>query len=237
MAEPSIRLGTTGAYARPGVDEGLRSYMLRVYNYMGAGLALSGIIAYVVGNSPDAMAAIFGTPLQWVVMLAPLAFILVLSFGINRMSASTAQLLFWAFSATMGVSLASIFVVYTGASIARVFFISAATFGAMSLYGYTTKRNLAQFGSFLFMGLIGVVLASIVNIFLGSSALGFAISVIGVLVFVGLTAHDTQMIREWYVEGDDAGQMTKKAVYGALNLYLDFINLMMMLLRLFGERR
>jgi uncharacterized protein len=237
MAEPSIRLGTTGAYARPGVDEGLRSYMLRVYNYMGAGLALSGIIAYLVGNSPDAMAAIFGTPLQWVVMLAPLAFILVLSFGINRMSASTAQLLFWAFSATMGVSLASIFVVYTGASIARVFFISAATFGAMSLYGYTTKRNLAQFGSFLFMGLIGVVLASIVNIFLGSSALGFAISVIGVLVFVGLTAHDTQMIREWYVEGDDAGQMTKKAVYGALNLYLDFINLMMMLLRLFGERR
>ena len=237
MAEPSIRFGTTGAYARPDVDQGLRSYMLRVYNYMGAGLALSGIIAYVVGNSPDMMAAIFGTPLQWVVMLAPLAFILVLSFGINRMSAGTAQLLFWAFAATMGVSLASIFVIYTGASIARVFFISAATFGAMSLYGYTTKRNLAQFSSFLFMGLIGIVLASIVNIFLASSGLSFAISVIGVLVFVGLTAHDTQMIREWYVEGDDSSQMTKKAVYGALNLYLDFINLMMMMLRLFGDRR
>ncbi len=237
MAEPSIRFGTSGAYARPDVDEGLRAYMLRVYNYMGAGLALSGIIAYFVGNSPDMMAAIFGTPLQWVVMLAPLAFVLVLSFGINRMSAGTAQILFWAFSATMGVSLASIFAIYTGASIARVFFISAATFGAMSLYGYTTKRNLAQFGSFLFMGLVGIVLASIVNIFLGSSGLSFAISVIGVLVFVGLTAHDTQMIREWYVDGDAPEQMTKKAVYGALNLYLDFINLMMMLLRLFGERR
>jgi len=237
MAEPTIRFSTQGAYARPDVDEGLRTYMLRVYNYMGAGLALSGIIAYIVGNSPDTMAAIFGTPLQWVVMLAPLAFMLVLSFGINRMSASTAQILFWAFSAAMGVSLASIFVVYTGASIARVFFISAATFGAMSLYGYTTKRNLAQFSSFLFMGLIGVVLASLVNLFLASSGLSFVISVVGVLVFVGLTAHDTQMIREWYVEGDDAGQMTKKAIYGALNLYLDFINLMMMMLRLFGERR
>ncbi len=237
MAEPSIRFGTSGAYARPDVDEGLRAYMLRVYNYMGAGLALSGIIAYFVGNSPDMMAAIFGTPLQWVVMLAPLAFVLVLSFGINRMSAGTAQILFWAFSAAMGVSLASIFTIYTGASIARVFFISAATFGAMSLYGYTTKRNLAQFGSFLFMGLVGIVLASIVNIFLGSSGLSFAISVIGVLVFVGLTAHDTQMIREWYVDSDAPEQMTKKAVYGALNLYLDFINLMMMMLRLFGERR
>ena len=237
MAEPSIRFGTSGAYARPDVDEGLRAYMLRVYNYMGAGLALSVIIAYFVGNSPDMMAAIFGTPLQWVVMLAPLAFVLVLSFGINRMSAGTAQILFWAFSAAMGVSLASIFTIYTGASIARVFFISAATFGAMSLYGYTTKRNLAQFGSFLFMGLVGIVLASIVNIFLGSSGLSFAISVIGVLVFVGLTAHDTQMIREWYVDSDAPEQMTKKAVYGALNLYLDFINLMMMMLRLFGERR
>jgi FtsH-binding integral membrane protein len=219
------------------VDEGLRAYMLRVYNYMGAGLALSGIIAYVVGNSPEMLAAIFGTPLQWVVMLAPLGFVLALSFGINRMSAGTAQLLFWAFSAVMGLSLASAFAVYTGASIARVFFISAATFGAMSLYGYTTQRNLAQFRSFLIMGVFGVIIASVVNLFLGSAGLSFVISVIGVLVFVGLTAHDTQMIREWYVEGDEAGQMTKKAVYGALNLYLDFINLMMIMLRLFGERR
>jgi FtsH-binding integral membrane protein len=237
MAEPTIRFGTQGAYARPDVDEGLRSYMLRVYNYMGAGLALSGIIAYIVGNSPETMSAIYGTPLQWVVLLSPLAFSLVLSFGINRISAGTAQALFWAFAATMGVSLASIFVVYTGASIARVFFISAATFGAMSLYGYTTKRNLAQFSSFLFMGLVGVVLASVVNLFLASSGLSFVISVVGVLVFVGLTAHDTQAIREWYAAGDDAGQMTKKAIYGALTLYLDFINLMLMLLRLFGERR
>ncbi|MFM2129498.1 MAG: hypothetical protein RL477_1044 [Pseudomonadota bacterium] len=237
MAEPSVRFGAPGAYARPDVDEGLRAYMLRVYNYMGAGLALSGIIAYVVGNSPEMLAAIFGTPLQWVVMLAPLGFVLALSFGINRMSAGTAQLLFWAFSAVMGLSLASAFAVYTGASIARVFFISAATFGAMSLYGYTTQRNLAQFRSFLIMGVFGVIIASVVNLFLGSAGLSFVISVIGVLVFVGLTAHDTQMIREWYVEGDEAGQMTKKAVYGALNLYLDFINLMMIMLRLFGERR
>ncbi len=238
MAEPQVRFGALGSSATSaGIDEGLRAYMLRVYNYMAGGLAISGLVAYFVSSNEALMASLFGSGLGLVIALAPFAFILVLSFGIQRVSPATAQMLFWAFAATMGLSLAPILLMYTGASVARVFFTTAATFGAMSLYGYTTKRNLAQFSSFLMMGLIGIVLASIVNIFLGSTGLGFVISVVGVLVFVGLTAHDTQMIREWYVEGEDSGQATKKAVYGALSLYLDFLNLFMMLLRLFGERR
>ena len=170
-------------------------------------------------------------------MLAPLAFVLVLSFGINKLSAQTAQILYWAFAATMGASLSTIFLAYTPTSIVRVFFISAATFGAMSLYGYTTQRNLMSWGSFLFMGLIGIIIAMIVNIFLASAALDFAISAIGVLVFVGLTAYDTQRIRNEYAATDGTEVATKKAVFGALRLYLDFINLMMMMLRLFGVRR
>jgi FtsH-binding integral membrane protein len=239
--------------ARPGtaavVDEGLRSYMLRVYNYMGIGLVVTGLVAYftytqsfieqngrIVGLTGLGN-ALYGSPLQWVVMLAPLAFVLVLSFGITKLSVATTQILFWVFAAVMGLSLASIFAVYTGGSIAKVFFISAATFGAMSLYGYTTKRDLTQIGSFLIMGLIGVVIASIVNIFLQSSGLGFAISIIGVLVFVGLTAWDTQKIKESYNVGFGAEVLAKGAIMGALSLYLDFINLFLMLLRLFGERR
>jgi FtsH-binding integral membrane protein len=210
--------------------------MLRVYNYMGSGLALTGIVAYVVANTALAE-VIFGTPLRWVVMLAPLAFVMVLSFGIHRLSFFAAQAVFWAFAVAMGASLASIFLVFTGASIARVFFITAGTFAAMSLYGYTTKTDLSKFGSFLLMGLIGIILAGLVNMFVQSSALQFAISVIGVLVFVGLTAYDTQQIKEIYLESDDGETMGKKALMGALSLYLDFINLFMMLMQLLGQRR
>jgi FtsH-binding integral membrane protein len=220
------------------IDQGLRAYMLGVYNYMAGGLAVSGIIAYFVSASPTILTTIYtNTALTWIVMLAPLAFILAISFGIRKMKASTVQVLYWAFAITMGISLSSIFVVYTSASIARVFFITAATFGAMSLYGYTTKKDLTGWGSFLFMGLIGIIIASVVNFFMASAALDFAISVIGVLIFVGLTAYDTQKIRNEYSELDSSEVATKKSVYGALRLYLDFINLMMMLLRLFGSRR
>ena len=231
-----LSLGAT-AVERAAIDEGLRAYMLRVYNYMASGVALSGIVAALVASSPALLQAIYGTGLQWVVMLAPLGFVLVLSFGLNRLSATATQALFWAFAATMGASLSWVFVAYTGASIARVFFITAATFGAMSLYGYTTKRDLTGMGHFMRMGTIGILIALVVNVFLASSALHFAISVIGVIVYVGLTAYDTQKIRNMYFEADGADVATKKAVMGALRLYLDFILLMIMLLRLFGERR
>lgn len=239
--------------ARPGtaavIDEGLRSYMLKVYNYMGIGLVVTGVVAYFTYTLSfvesaggqlgltELGAAIYTTPLQWVVMLAPLAFVLVLSFGINKLSAGTAQLLFWAFAAVMGVSLSSIFAVYTGGSIAKVFFISAAMFGGMSLYGYTTKRDLTKIGSFLVMGLWGLIIASVVNIFWPSGPLGFAISIVGVVVFLGLTAWDTQKIKESYDEGMGAEYLGKTAIMGALNLYLDFLNLFLMLLRLMGQQR
>src|SRR3979409_1391522 len=203
---------------------------------MAGGLALTGIVAYAAAAS-GFYQSIAGTPLIWIVMLAPLAFVLVLIFGIQRMSAATATLLFWIYAAVMGLSLGSIFLVFTGTSIARVFFITAATFGAMSLYGYTTKSDLSGFGSFLLMGLIGILIASVVNIFVGSTALQFAISVIGVIVFVGLTAYDTQRIKEMYLDSDTNEVEGKKAIMGALALYLDFINLFMMLLQLFGQRR
>ena len=246
----AARAGTAAA-----IDEGLRSYMLRVYNYMGLGLVLTGLVAYfgnqlAVTTDPSAAAAqladgtlitgwglaLYTSPLQWVVMLAPLAFVMVLSFGIGRLSTGAAQATFWGFAAVMGLSLSSIFLVYTEASIAKVFFISAATFGAMSLWGYTTKRDLTGMGSFLMMGLIGLIIASVVNIFLHSSALEFGVSVLGVLIFVGLTAYDTQKIKESYSSAYGADTLTKNAVMGALSLYLDFINLFLMLLRLFGNR-
>ncbi|HEY0917941.1 Bax inhibitor-1/YccA family protein [Devosia sp.] len=235
--------------ARPGtaavIDEGLRGYMLRVYNYMGIGLAVTGLVAYfasaaAVTADGTALTAwgnlIYNSPLMWVIVLAPLAFVLVLSFGLNKLSVGAAQLTFWAFAAVMGLSMSSIFMVYTDASIAKTFFITAATFGAMSLYGYTTKRDLTGIGNFLFMGLIGLIIAMVVNIFLQSSMLEFAISAIGVLIFVGLTAYDTQKIKESYHESFGADVLAKNAIMGALSLYLDFINLFMMLLRLFGNR-
>jgi len=217
-------------------DEGLRQHMLRVYNYMGLGLVMTGLVAFIVGTTPALYVPIFSTPLKWVVMLAPLAFVLFFSFRMESMSASGAQTLFWAFCAVMGLSLASIFLVFTGTSIARTFFIAAAMFGATSLYGYTTKRDLSQFGSFLIMGLIGVVIASLVNLFLASSALQFAISVIGIVVFVGLTAWDTQSIKEQYAENFDAESKQKLAVFGAFSLYLNFINIFQLLLTFTGQR-
>jgi FtsH-binding integral membrane protein len=218
------------------IDAGLRAHMQRVYGYMAGGLALTGLVAYVAAAS-GFYQSIADTGLIWIVMLAPLCFVLVLSFGIQRMSAGTAMVLFWIYAAVMGLSLGGIFLVYTGTSIARVFFITAATYAAMSLYGYTTRSDLSGFGSFLLMGLFGIVIASLVNIFVGSSALQFAISIIGVIVFVGLTAYDTQRIKEMYLESDTSEIAGKKAVLGALALYLDFINLFMMLLQLLGQRR
>ncbi|MER9253471.1 Bax inhibitor-1/YccA family protein [Mesorhizobium sp. M0598] len=231
-------LGYIGAGARAGAvyDEGLRRHMLRVYNYMGLGLVVTGVIAFVVASTPALYVPIFSTPLKWVVMLAPLASVLLFSFRMQAMSAAGAQAMFWAFCAVMGLSLASVFLVFTGTSIARTFFIAATMFGATSLYGYTTKRDLTQFSSFLIMGLIGVVIASIVNIFLGSTALQFAISVIGIAVFIGLTAWDTQTIKEQYAENFGAESQQKLAVFGAFSLYLNFINIFQLLLNFTGER-
>ncbi len=237
MLGPDRRTMTRSQAEAAQIDIGLRAHMLRVYNYMASGVALTGIVAMLASSSPALMNAIFGTPLMWVVMLAPLAFVMVLSFGIHRLSLFASQALFWLFAAVMGLSLSTIFLVYTGESIARVFFITAAAFGALSLYGYTTKRDISGWGSFLFMGLIGIIIAGVVNLFMQSSAMQFAISVIGVLVFAGLTAYDTQKIKNEYSELHDYETSGKLAVMGALRLYLDFINLMMMLLHLFGNRR
>lgn len=219
------------------IDMGLRAYMLKVYNYMATGLAVTGAVALLMASSPELMQIVFGTPLKWVAIFAPMVVGVMFGMRIRTMSLAAAQGTFWLYAALMGVSLSILFMVFTGASIARVFFITAGTFGAMSLYGYTTQRDLSAFGSFLMMGVIGIVLASLVNIFMQSSALHFAISVIGVLVFTGLTAYDTQTIRQSYLEADDAELMGKKAVFGALQLYLDFVNLFVMLLQLMGNRR
>ncbi|BCH02290.1 Bax inhibitor-1/YccA family protein [Mesorhizobium loti] len=237
MNTPNLgyRVGT-GAQAGAVFDEGLRQHMVRVYNYMGLGLVVTGLVAFLVSSTPALYVPIFSSPLKWVVMLAPLAFVMLFSFKMQTMSAASAQAMFWAFCAVMGLSLASVFLVFTGTSIARTFFIAATMFGATSLYGYTTRRDLTQFSSFLIMGLIGVVIASIVNIFLGSTALQFAISVIGIAVFIGLTAWDTQTIKEQYAENFDAESRQKLAVFGAFSLYLNFINIFQLLLNFTGER-
>ena len=228
----------TGAKERADINEGLRAYMLGIYNYMALGVALTGTVAFLAASSMDLMRAIYtNTALSLVVMFAPLAFVLFLSFRINHMKASTAQALFWVYSAMMGLSLSFIFLAYTGTSIARVFFITSGTFAAMSLYGYTTKKDLTGLGSFLFMGLIGIIIASLVNMFIGSTVMEFVISVIGVLIFTGLTAYDTQQIKHEYFYGGSSEEMKKRSIMGALRLYLDFINLFLMLLRLFGDRR
>ena len=232
------------------MDEGLRAYMLKVYNYMSTGVLLTGIIALltfkmsvVTDQSGNIIAlteignAIYLSGLKWIIMLAPLGIVFYMSFGINKMSSSKAQTTFWIFAGLMGLSLSSILLVYTGLSVTRVFFITSATFGAMSIYGYTTKRDLTKLGSFLMMGLIGIIIASIVNIFMKSSMMYFVISILGVLIFVGLTAYDTQKIKNMYASTDSGEIIGKKAVMGALTLYLDFINLFIMLLRLFGQRR
>jgi FtsH-binding integral membrane protein len=245
-----------GAYAGADIDAGLRAYMLRVYNLMAMGLGITGVAAYAIAmfattNDPAAAVAtlgngkmltglgatLYGSPLKWVVMLAPLGMVFFLSARIEKMSVSAAQTTFWAFAAMMGISLSSIFLVYTGASITQTFFVTAASFGALSLYGYTTKKNLSAMGSFLMMGLFGLIIAMVVNIFLQSPMMQFVISGLGVLIFAGLTAYDTQQIKSMYYEGDTDATAGRKAIMGALRLYLDFINLFMMLLSLFGDRR
>jgi len=241
-----------GGYADRAVayDAGLRAHMIRVYNYMASAVALTGVVAFVtfqmavVTNDAGAITGLtplgqfmFGGMFMWVLMLAPLALVFFLSFRIQTLDAGTARTLFFVYAALLGVSLATIFMAYTATSISRVFFISAAAFGALSLYGYTTQRDLSGMGSFMIMGLIGLIIASLVNLFLKSSGLDWAISVIGVLVFAGLTAWDTQKIKEMYDGSDDVQSAGRKAVMGALSLYLDFINLFLMLLRLAGDRR
>ena len=237
---------TRGQAEAAQTDVGLRQYMLRVYNYMASGLALTGITAALVASTPALWELFFQagprghaglTGLGWIVVIAPIGLVFALSAGIARMRASTAMGLFWLYAGLMGLSLSSVFLTYTGASITRVFFITAASFCGLSLYGYTTQRSLSAFGSFLVMGLWGLVIASVVNMFLMSSALQFVMSVAGVLIFAGLTAWDTQKIKEMYWVGDDGETAGKKAVMGALALYLDFINLFLMLLRFFGDRR
>jgi FtsH-binding integral membrane protein len=239
----------TDAFA---IDEGLRAYMIRVFNYMGIGLVVTGVMAYaiysqsVITNDAGKIvgltslgAVIFKSWVKWLVMFAPLIVVFAFSATINRMSAATAQAVFWLFAALMGLSLSSIFIAYTGNSIARIFFITAATFGAVSFWGYTTKRDLTKFGSFLFMGLIGIVIASLVNIFVGSTAVQFAISVLAVLIFTGLTAYDTQQLKDNYYAQAQYGEETlgRAAILGALSLYLNFINIFVALLQLFGDRR
>jgi uncharacterized protein len=230
------------------IDAGLRAYMIRVYNYMAAGVALTGLVAWLTFSAAVTQTgagleltafghAVFQSPLMWVLVLAPLGLVFAISFGINRLAPGTALMLFFVYAGLLGMSLASIFLIYTGTSITRVFFISAAMFGALSLWGYTTKRDLSAMGSFMFMGLIGIIVASLVNMFLHSTGLDWAISVIGVIVFAGLTGWDTQRIKEMYNPMDDGTIGGRKAVMGALSLYLDFINLFLMLLRLFGDRR
>jgi FtsH-binding integral membrane protein len=243
--------GARVAQSDVALDAGLRAYMLRVYNWMTSGLVLTGAVAYAIANTSlihafyqpmqtaSGRIVLAPTPLTWIAIFAPLAFVLVLRFGVNKLSTTTVQALYWAFCVAMGASLTNIFLQYTGESIVRVFFITAATFGAMSLYGYTTKADLTKMGSFMMMGLIGVIIAGLVNMFIGSPGLAFAISIIGVLVFVGLTAYDTQRIKADYVqysyaEGSDVA--ARRSVFDALQLLLNFINLFLLLLQLTGNR-
>ncbi len=219
-------------------NEGLRAYMLKIYNYMAMALGLTGLVAYAASSSPGIVHAIYGTPLQFVVMFAPLGIVLYLSMRINHLSVQAAQTWFWVYAAVMGLSLSYIFLAYTGASIARAFFITASVFGGMSLYGYTTKKDLTGMGSFMVMGVFGLLIASLINIFLKSSGLDFAISALGVLIFTGLAAYDTQRLKEiYYIAGGSSESLGKAAIMGALTLYLDFINLLVMLLRFVGDRK
>ena len=217
-------------------DAGLRSYMLRVYNYMASGVLLTGIVALLFATSGLA-AQVLVTPLRWLIILAPLGFVMAMSFGLNRMQTSTLQALFWAFAVAMGLSMSSIFLVYTGTSIAQTFFAVAAGFAGLSLYGYTTKRDLSGLGTFLIMGVVGLLVAMLINLFLQSTAMMLAISAIGVLLFAGLTAYDTQKIKSMYAYVAGSDMMGKVVIMGALNLYLDFVNMFMFLLSFMGNRR
>ncbi|MCK8784012.1 Bax inhibitor-1/YccA family protein [Roseomonas sp. NAR14] len=260
MALPDYRYtqGTPAGWGRPAaadaaaIDVGLRAYMLRVYNWMASGLALTGIVAYLIASQP-AITALFWervvtprgvaanpTLLGYAAIFAPLAFVLVLSFGINKLSKGTAQALFWAFCAAMGASMSQIFLMFTGASIASTFFVTAGMFAAVSLYGYTTNADLTRMGSFMMMGLIGIIIAGLVNMFMQSSALQFAISVLGVVIFVGLTAYDTQRIKSDYIEyayAEGTELAGKRSVMDALGLYLNFVNLFQFMLQFMGVRQ
>lgn len=235
-----------GRVTTDSIDAGLRAHMLRVYNYMLVGLALTGATAWLAADTPfgrvfyqinDATGAIGLTGLGWIAVFAPLAMVFLLSFGINRMSVGTAQITFWVYAAIVGIGIAPLLLVYTNASVAETFFVTAATFGAMSLWGYTTKSDLSGMGGFLFMGLIGLIIASVVNMFLHSSEMQWIISILGVLIFTGLTAYDTQWIKQMYVAGEDGTLAGRKAILGALKLYLDFLNLFIFLLRFLGVQR
>jgi uncharacterized protein len=235
----TVNTGRAGAGYAAAIDQGLRAYMNKVYGLMSVAMVITGLTAWAVGTNDALLGAIFGSPLKWVVMFAPLAVVFAFGAMLNRMSAATAQLVFYAFAMLMGLSISFIFAVYTGVSIAQTFFVTAAAFAGLSLYGYTTKKNLSGMGTFLMMGLIGLILASIVNIFLASSAVAFAISVIGVLIFAGLTAYDTQNIKNTYIAHAQSGDqewLAKSAIMGALNLYLDFLNMFMFLLQFLGNR-
>ncbi|PTE07621.1 Bax inhibitor-1/YccA family protein [Mesorhizobium helmanticense] len=259
MAEPIRNYQTRavpGAGVDASIDQGLRAYMVKVYNLMGLGLLITGLVAVgtimlaTTADPASAVAtlrsgemltsfgvAIFASPLKWVVIFAPLAVVFFMQARMQSMSVSALQTTFWVFAGLIGLSLSSIFLVYTSASISQTFFATAAGFGALSLYGYTTKRDLSGLGSFLYMGLIGLIVAMVINIFLASSAMTFAISAIGVLIFAGFTAYDTQSIKEMYYEGDATDVAGRKAIMGALKLYLDFINLFTFLLQFMGDRR
>lgn len=225
-----------GATRTAQTDAGLRAHMLGVFRNMGLGLVITGLVAAFIGNTPVLAAAIFGTPLKWVAIFAPLAFVFFFSFRIEKMTTAGARMAFWAFSAVMGVSLASIFLVFTGGSIAQAFFSAAVMFLGMALWGYTTQRDLTKMGSFLIMGLIGIIVASLINIFIGSSAMAMVISILGVVIFTGLTAWDTQRIKSDYFAYAGHEMAAKMQVMGALSLYLNFVNLFQMLLSLTGER-
>ena len=229
--DPAVSVGVPRA-AR---DAGLRSYMLKVYNYMASGVLLTGIVALLFANTAFGV-QIMTSPLRWLVIFSPLAIVFAMSFGVNRMKESTLQMLFWAFATLMGMSMSTIFAVYTGVSIAQTFFAVTAAFLGLSLYGYTTKKDLSGFGTFLIMGVVGLLVAMIINIFLQSTAMHFAISAIGVLLFAGLTAYDTQRIKSMYAYVAGTDMMGKTVIMGALTLYLDFINMFQFLLSFLGSR-
>jgi len=232
------RHGATASGAQAAeLDQGLRKYMLGVYNYMASGLLISGVVALLVSNSPAAIEAIFGSGLGIVVMLAPIGILLVMSFAQNKLSTPVMQAMYWVMVATMGVSLSTVFMAYTDASVVRVFMITAASFAGLSLFGYTTKKNLSGMGSFLIMGVFGLVIAMVVNMFLDSSMMQMVISVLGVLIFAGLTAFDTQRIKSTYIQHRMEGDVAvRSAIFDAVALYLNFVNLFMFLMHLLGDR-
>jgi FtsH-binding integral membrane protein len=230
-----VNTAATVGVPRAARDAGLRSYMLSVYNYMASGVLLTGIVALLFYTSGLA-AQVLATPLSWLIMLAPLGFVMVMSFGMHKLQTSTLQMLFWAFATTMGLSMSSIFLVFTGVSIAQTFFAVAAGFAGLSLWGYTTKKDLSGWGTFLIMGVVGLLVALVINMFLQSPAMQMAISAIGVLLFAGLTAYDTQRIKSLYAHVAGTDMMGKVVIMGALSLYLDFINMFTFLLNFMGSR-